>query len=192
MYWLKIYLLSHGVCGSGGWVGMAYPHLLLQPFSEDCRKGVSQCWGLIWRLDWRGISFQAYVVSGRTQFLVGCWTESLAIIYQPEVILSSLPFESLHGVPHDRAASFIKASKEEPVSKVKITILGDIIVEVACSTLLVRSKSQSHPCSGREDLWRVWIPGTRHHRVCPAQLHSQETSLHVVTESTPSSCLTSS
>lgn len=66
----------------------------------------------------------AYVAFERTQFFVGCWTESLAVDSQPEAILSSLPLESLCRSAHHMATSFIKASKEESAHKAKISFMS--------------------------------------------------------------------
>lgn len=66
---------------------------------------------------------------------MGCWTESFAVGFQPEAILSSLPLESLCRSAHHMATSFIKASKEESAHKAKITVLCHMIMEAACFIL---------------------------------------------------------
>lgn len=105
-------------------------------------QSTSQDWGLIWKLDWERICFQACVIVGRisvTQELLD-WGPQFLAGYWPEAILISLlcePFQ--HGKPN----------KRESGKKKEVSVLCNPITEVTsphlCCILLVRSKSLGQP-----------------------------------------------
>ena len=127
-----------------------------QSLSWDCNKSTAQGWGLIWRLSWERIHFQAHVVVDRIWFLEG-WgnrgPESLRVVgWRP----LSVP---CHGDLSTQQLSSSKP-KRESASKMEVIIFCNLTAEVTCSqcwcVLLIRNRV----VKGR-GLNRLWISGGR-------------------------------
>ena len=90
--------------------------------------------GLIQRLDWGCIYFQAHsVVVGSTEFFAGCW---------PEPTLSSLPLGSLpHGSLHYQ--SMQNGRTIQRVIQQDVIIFSNVNMEVTPITFRLRRKSHS-------------------------------------------------
>lgn len=135
-------------------VGHSWPGSLSSGFlNKDYNKSVRQHWGFIWKLAWGRTCCQPPVV---LKELSSWW-----VIWLRALLSAVRPLEPLHILAHSLAASFIRASEEEFTSKTEIIVLWNIIVEVACYILVVRSKSQVPTRLREKGLGRAWIPGIR-------------------------------
>ena len=109
-------------------LGTAQLDPLFQGLSCGCNQGLSQAWGLIRRLTWGRMFFQAHLCGClQDPVHLGCWTDSLSFILfvkgNPEV-------PAIQASPTWQVGS-LSPQGREPVSKTEPTISGQLTTKVA-------------------------------------------------------------
>lgn len=107
---------------------------------HNCNQGTHKGRGLIQRLFQEEIHFQAFMLIGRISFLTNCWAQGLNTLLTFAIaILSFLPCEPLQlgcllyqNLPFQQAIELVS-------SKMKVTVLGNLVARVTSTTFVIFS-----------------------------------------------------